>query len=279
MRRWWLLLAALVLSGVWAGTIRAQVYGQPYRLTDKEVKQLLNRIGKQSSQFRKELRSALNKSRLNGSAREDNINEFVKQFDREVDRLRDNFNHRRSAGPDVETVLQRALRVGRFMQRYPLTAKAQNSWTLLRNTLDDLARAYNVAWEWDRRYSPDVGPQVYRLSDREVEQLIHQMEEQSGRFRKSLDAALDRSRLDGTAREDEINAFVKSFDQTVKTLHDHFDDHKSTAGDVEAVLNQAAQIDRFMRRNRLEDKARRDWSSLRARLDSLADAYNVNWRW
>src|SRR6185295_3993449 len=74
--------------------------------------------------------------------------------------------------------------------------------------------------------------QPYRLSDKDVEKIIHRIEQQSDRFRSSLDAALDKSRFNGTNREDDINAFVKDFYEKTKTLHDHFDHHKSTAPDV-----------------------------------------------
>jgi hypothetical protein len=48
---------------------------------------------------------------------------------------------------------------------------------------------------------------------------------------------------------------------------------------VQTVLDRAAQIDQFMRRNRLQKNAPRDWSILRSYLDELAQVYDVSWRW
>src|SRR6185295_9866141 len=76
----------------------------------------------------------------------------------------------------------------------------------------------------------------YRISDRQVEQLLHRLEKDSDRFRKSVDSSLDRSRLDGTKREDDINAFVKGYDKETSNLYHRFKDHKSVASDVQAVL-------------------------------------------
>ena len=129
------------------------------------------------------------------------------------------------------------------------------------------------------RTQAQVIGQPYRLSDKEVERILHRIENQANNFRHSLDAALDRSRLNGTNREDDINRFIKNFDEQTKRLHDRFNDHKSVAADVEAVLNRAADIDQFMRRQRLNERAQNDWSALRASLDELATAYNVTWRW
>ncbi|HEU4770478.1 MAG TPA: hypothetical protein VFS77_24150, partial [Pyrinomonadaceae bacterium] len=105
------------------------------------------------------------------------------------------------------------------------------------------------------RAHAQVAGQPYRLSDKEVERILHRIENQANNFRHSLDAALDRSQLNGSSREDDINAFIKTFDEQTKRLHDRFDEHKSVAADVEAVLNSAASIDQFMRRQRLSERA------------------------
>src|SRR5262249_23150449 len=80
-------------------------------------------------------------------------------------------------------------------------------------------------------------------------------------------------------REDEINAYVKDFAENTKRLDDRFDHHKSTTEDVDSVLDRAARIDGFMSRYSLTARAQEDWSTLRADLAQLADAYNISWRW
>ncbi|MEJ7709935.1 MAG: hypothetical protein WKF84_08760 [Pyrinomonadaceae bacterium] len=57
-----------------------------------------------------------------------------------------------------------------------------------------------------------------RLGDRQVEQIIRSVERRSDTFRASLDAALDRGRLDGTQTEDEINQFIKEFTNSTDAL-------------------------------------------------------------
>jgi hypothetical protein len=263
-----------------APQVTAQVLGQPYRISDKEVAQLLDRIKKQTATFRKSLKEALNRSRIDRTRREDDINAYVKNFEEQTKRLDDNFDHHKSTTADVDSILDRAARIDGFMSRFPLTSRAQNDWSALRANLDQLAVAYNVTWRWGG-YSPApvVSDIPYRLSDKEVEQIIHRIERQSDKFRSSLDSALDKSRFDGTRREDDINAFVKEFYKETKQLHDHFDNHKSTGADVESVLDRAAAIDQFMRRNRLSSRAQNDWSTLRTNLAELARVYNVTWRW
>jgi hypothetical protein len=277
-----ILLSIVLLTIAFAGRAMAQVMDQPYRMSDREVERLISNVEKQADKFRKSLDDALDKSRLNNTRREDDVNAYVKDFDRETKRLRDHFDSHKSTGGDVQSILDRAARIDDFMNRRRLTTRAQNDWAGLRSNLDQLARAYQVSWRWDS-YSPEGAPVSevpYRLNDREVEQIIHNIERQSDRFRSSLDKALDKDRrLNGTRFEDEINAYVKDFYRETKLLHDHFDHHKSTTADVQSVLDRSARIDQFMQRRRLTSQAQNDWSALRTNLEELARAYNVSWNW
>lgn len=277
----------LCLAGA-ASQIQAQVVGQPYRLNDKEVERILTRIENQTKTFRKSLDRSLDRSRLNGTNREDDINGFIKAFEDQTKRLRDRFKDHKSVAADVQSVLDRAADIDRFMVRQRLSGRAEEDWSALRGNLDELAQAYNVSWRWGGPVSLSEGPNSYpvgggalpyRLTDREMEQILDRIERQSERFQSSLDSALDRSRLNGTNREDDINEFMRQFNDEVKRLHDRFSDHKSVAADVQSVLDRAARIDNFMYRNRVARGAQDEWARLRANLDELSRAYSVDWRW
>ena len=271
----------LALFSMFASTALAQIPGQPYRIDDKEVRNMIRRIEQQSDKFRGSLDSALDKSRFNGSTREDDINSFVKDFYEQTKHLHDQFERHKSTAPDVQTVLDRASRIDGFMRRYPLTPRAQEDWAGVKTVLNDLAAAYNVGWQWEGYPGgASVSEVPYRISDKEVEQVIRRIEKQSDKFRSALDSTLDKSRLDGTRQEDDINTFVKNFYEETKKLRDHFNDHKSTGADVQSVLDRAAQIDQFLRHNRLRRRdAEKDWSTLKANLAELAQVYNVPWQW
>jgi len=273
-------------------TTNAQVVGQPYRINDKEVEKIIRRIEQQSDHFRSSLDSALDRSRFNGTRREDDINSFIKDFYEQTKRLRHQFDSHKSAAPDVQAVLERAARIDEFMSRNRLSGKAQDDWSTLKTYLDELASAYNVSWRWESYRSEYPPPRVtepiatpvggipYRVSDREVETILKRIEQQSDRFRSALDSSLDKSRFNGSREEDDINRFVKEFYEDTKKLRDHFDHHKSTSADVQSVLDRAVSIDSFMRRNRLrKEKALREWTQLRGNLDELAQVYNVSWQW
>lgn len=120
----------------------------------------------------------------------------------------------------------------------------------------------------------------YRVSQQqEVDQLLRRIEARSSQFSRALSAALDQSRIDGTRQEDNINAFVSSFDTSTATLRDRFRQGRDAGSDVNEVLRQAALIDRFMTRYQMASSVERQWSELRSDLDVLARYYNIESRW
>jgi hypothetical protein len=118
-----------------------------------------------------------------------------------------------------------------------------------------------------------------RTTNRQIRQLIIRIENRTDVFRSSLDARLDRSRINNTNAEDDINRMVADFENATNELRDRFNSRQAVSADVQNVLNQAALIDGFMRRNRLGARAERDWASLRVDLNELARLYGVAWRW
>lgn len=149
---------AVALAGI---TIVAQAqYQQPYRVDDREMDQLLRRIENRADRFKNSIGRALDRSSIDNTRREENINQLVSNFELATNNLRDRFRSRASTESDVRAVLDRGARIDRFMQRNQLSNNAEENWMLLRNDLDQLASYYNVAWNWDNR-SPGFGGQRY----------------------------------------------------------------------------------------------------------------------
>ncbi|MGB8510297.1 MAG: hypothetical protein WCD76_18110, partial [Pyrinomonadaceae bacterium] len=115
----------------------------------------------------------------------------------------------------------------------------------------------------------------YRRNDRNMERLVRRIETRSDKFSRSLEQALDQSRLNGTQREDDVNKLVTAFEAATDTLKDRFNARQSTDADVELVLGRASLLNDVMRRNRLTYRAQQDWRLLKGDLDRLAAAYQI----
>ncbi|MEP7336675.1 MAG: hypothetical protein ABI977_02835 [Acidobacteriota bacterium] len=118
----------------------------------------------------------------------------------------------------------------------------------------------------------------YRVTERQVQQLLTQLESHTNDYRTSLNQMLGRSRFDTNAETD-VKGFVREFDQATNQLLDRFRNRRSVSSDVEGVLTRGWQIDNFMRTNQLGAETERKWRLVRTDLQTLSGYYNVSWRW
>ncbi len=250
------------------------------RISDRQVELIIASVERRSDVFRRSFDAALDRSRFDGSYTEDSVNNLVKDYESATNDLRSRFNGRTIVAADVDTVLNRAALIDRFMRTNLPQRRVQGDWTLLKSDLQRLATAYNVAFNFDGRIAAPVmtGQMPYRVSDSQVETLFRRIETKSDTFRKSLDAALDRSRYNETRREENVNEFVKDYENETDQLRRKIGDRTSVDGDVSNLLVRAARIDDFMRRNlRRETAAQRDWTTLKSELNLLSNYYDLSY--
>jgi hypothetical protein len=112
----------------------------------------------------------------------------------------------------------------------------------------------------------------------EVNEVIKRVEDRSDVFVKLFDKSLDRSRLNGTEREDRLNQYARSLETALDDLRREFDRKESyieTRPEVRRCLDIATDINVAMRNRRLGAETERQWALLRAELNTLADVYNL----
>lgn len=114
----------------------------------------------------------------------------------------------------------------------------------------------------------------------DVERIIKRVEERSDAFRKVVDRTLDRSVLDGTNREDNINRQVKELENAIDKLRKDFDranTWEETREQVQRVMNEADEVNVIVRRGRWRrgGVVKGEWALVRADLNKLAGVYNL----
>lgn len=119
----------------------------------------------------------------------------------------------------------------------------------------------------------------YRVTDRQVQTLLTRIEQGTDTYKRSMETALDRSRLDGSDTEDMLMSYITEFENATDSLKQRFDSRQSVSDDVQEVLSRAAFINAFMQRNRLNAVSQRNWTSVRTDLNTLATYYRVSWNW
>ena len=126
-----------------------------YRVSDRQVQTLLNRIETRTDAFRQNIERAFASDDRNNQYLEDEINSSVTKFENAADTLKNNFTERRSTTEDVSEVLNRAAQINSFMRDNTVTRATQNQWSLIRNDLNTLANYYSVSWNWNNPTYPN----------------------------------------------------------------------------------------------------------------------------
>ena len=81
----------------------------------------------------------------------------------------------------------------------------------------------------------------------DVAQLLKQLESDSDRFSNSATKALDESKYDGTATEDQLVRFVRDFEDSIDRLKKAHDGGEDPMIPAKEVLARAKVIDKFLK--------------------------------
>jgi hypothetical protein len=122
-------------------------------------------------------------------------------------------------------------------------------------------------------------PQPNRNNTRQVGNMLQRLERSSSRFRNSLNVALVQGSVDQMRPQNDVSTFESGFELAIKQFRDQFTRRLAVATDVESILQKASPINSFITQNNLNARVKNDWTSVRTDLNTLANAYGVNWQW
>jgi hypothetical protein len=124
-----------------------------YNGNDRGLRDAIKRVKDRSGDFRKHLDQALDHSRINGSNREDQINNLAGRFHDAADELKDSFGNGRNnnygrSQQDAQRLVQLAAQIDRSIGRARLDGRSQSDWYQISNDLNYIANSFGI----DRRY-------------------------------------------------------------------------------------------------------------------------------
>ena len=130
--------------------------------------------------------------------------------------------------------------------------------------------------QWGNRYPNDRN--YRRYDERQVRDSVHRLDRLAKDFERDTDRALDRSRTNGTDREDRINEQVHQFRDAVGDLKSRVGngrDLNRSADEARRVFQEAQQIDRVARR--LDGRTGSQWNAIQRELQFLGDVYGFRY--
>ena len=137
----WTLLATNSLAHV-------NLLAQRTTVVRTNAQQIIKNLETDTDAFKRSLDRALDHSPLDGTRSEDEINEYVKQFEHATDKLKDKAEDQKYAPNLAREVLVRGRSINSFMRKYQLGQEANNDWARVRDDLTLLAHGYRINWRW-----------------------------------------------------------------------------------------------------------------------------------
>ena len=136
------------LNTLWnAGSVGGGGYND-YQLSDFQMRQLIDRLNVRSATFSRNLRNDLNRGNYNDRTSVDEVRRQLSDFETALTQLRNRVNSRQSSSSDARNVLDRAAFLNNYITNRRLSYQTTNSWTPVRTDLEQLASAFNIAWNW-----------------------------------------------------------------------------------------------------------------------------------
>ena len=111
--------------------------------------------------------------------------------------------------------------------------------------------------------------------------LIKQLKEDTDRFANSVDKALDRSSVDGSQLEDEINRYVKDFRDAIGVLKDDWENKREAKGSAEGLMSSGRVINNFLKKHdtRFKSAVHTEWKSVKLDIGRIAKANDLKVEW
>ena len=114
-----------------------------------------------------------------------------------------------------------------------------------------------------------------RYDERYLKDSINRLDRLSKDFERDLDRALDHSRVNGTRREDQMNAQGHDFRRAVGNLKSSFGNGRDlyrSRDEAERVLQEAQQFDRIGRGRGFDNRVACVWSQIEREVEIINDA-------
>ena len=245
------------------------------RLTNDDVKKLFDTIEHNRSEFEASLDDKQKNSIIKGSGGEVNANEFLDDFEDQVQRARDRFKDDYSASSEVLTILQYGVRLQGWVAMQPAGFPGTKTWGVLDSDLRRLATAYNTTFPKPGQQGLGTVAQARRINDDELKTAVDNINKKMDGFRTAYNQALEaNASLTPQARQTSIQQ-VDTMKKDAQALHTALDKKQKGIPEAGALLKQSALIIDTTSKLPPSSPATLAWTPMREDLAKVALGYEV----
>ena len=253
------LAVALALS-----SLPAFAQAAPERLSDKDVKTLIDEVDTGRDKFEGNLDSQFKGATLRGANGETKVAAALQDYQDNTKKLQDRFNSDYSASAEVATVLKQSTRINTFMEGQQAGMKGRSEWDRQVLNLKRLAEVYGTTFPLTE------GATVRRMNDKEAAAAAAGVAAAASAFKNDLGKDSTLAKPDKEAAKKDVELLIKQ----ANAVKSRTGDGKPATGEVRQLVEQVAKVQGFVDAHPMP-AAMTNWQSLQASLGKLQQAFGL----
>jgi hypothetical protein len=238
------------------------------RLTDRDVKALVEKIDEGRGKFEDALDNDLKHTVVRNPSGEVDVKRWLDDFDESVGRLKDRLKPEYAASSEATALLRRATALDAFLKQQPSSLKGLSEWNRLSGDLNALAAAYGAAFPLPENAA------VRRIGDRELATAAEQLAKSGEQLKKSLENDLKNNTSVSAQDRQAAIADADQWSKDARALRDRIKDGKPSSAEAQRVADGAAKVKAFVEGKTLPTSARA-WAATTSARQAFAQAYGM----
>jgi hypothetical protein len=253
----------LLVSALSLWSIPALAQARPERLSDKDVKTLIEQVDTGRDKFEGNLDGPFKGSTLRGPKGETKVAGALQDYQDSTQKLKDRFTPDYSASAEVATVLKQSTGIDTFMEGSASAMKGRSEWDQQATNLKHLAEAYGTTFPL-----PD-GATVRRMNDKETAGFATAIATATDRFKSDLDKASTLAKSDRDAAKKDADVLIKQ----ANAVKSRTSDGKLATAELRQLVEQVAKLQTFVGAHPIPTMT--NWETVKTSLGKLQQAFGL----
>ena len=226
----------LFASALALGSIPAWAQAPPERLSDKDVKTLIDQVDEGRDKFEGNLDGQFKASTVRGPNGDVKVSGALQDYQDNTQKLKERFTPDYAADAEVLTVLRQSTAIDRFMQGSPTSMKGRSEWDRQAANIKRLAQAYGTTFPF-----PDGG-KAHRMNDKETAATAAAIASAADRFKDDIDKHKTLPKPEKDAAKKDVELLIKHAD----AVESRASDGKPATAEMRQLAEQVAKLQTFV---------------------------------
>jgi len=239
------------------------------RMTDEQVKKHVQDIDAGFDTWKQSLEKRnLDDAVITSAERSIKVKDFLKDFEKSIDAVKDRFRPDYAATQEVLALLRLGSDVELRNRRQNLTP--DSTWAALSAKLATLAHVYAVPWPIE-----DMNARPSRLNDSELATRVEQMEQAAKRLRDDAEKAAKANKAIDKPSRESLKGEIQQLEQMAKGVRSRIKDDMPASVEVGQLFSQVGKVRDTLTKLSLSSAEQASWRGLEPGIDALALAFDL----